>query len=149
MTKSLCDRCFQPGECCKKLYLWIRDQIVGAPAGVPISFPLDTWRADAAVWLAEQRATYKERGVDMPLQADHVGGIWWHEGEKRWYAQIRWSCPALLPNGRCGIYATRPELCRVFEPGSDSLCVHHVPQEAGDPTLNLGGPYHVPSCKSK
>ena len=42
-------------------------------------------------------------------------------------AQEQWvfSCDALQTDGRCGIYETRPKLCRDFKPGSDPLCVHY------------------------
>lgn len=42
------------------------------------------------------------------------------------------ACRALTPTGRCGIYETRPAVCRTYEPASDGLCVHHGGSEAGD-----------------
>lgn len=44
-----------------------------------------------------------------------------------------WECTQLQPNGRCGIYENRPQLCRDFAPGEGPLCVHYVPrdEEAG------------------
>lgn len=38
--------------------------------------------------------------------------------------QWLFSCTKLLANGRCGIYAQRPELCKSYAPGNDMLCVH-------------------------
>lgn len=126
---SLCDRCFQPGACCKDLYLW-GPSVPGAPAGAPVHFPLDTWREDAARWIADtQKLLYTKMGQQLAFRADRVGGIWWSDEFKCWYANIRWTCDALQPNGRCGIYDKRPDTCRVFEPASDSLCIHYEPQE--------------------
>lgn len=42
------------------------------------------------------------------------------------------ACRKLGPDGRCGIYASRPAICRTYEPASDGLCVHHGGSEAGD-----------------
>jgi Fe-S-cluster containining protein len=36
-----------------------------------------------------------------------------------------YSCPKLLPSGRCGIYENRPEPCVAYEPGEDPMCVHY------------------------
>lgn len=49
----------------------------------------------------------------------------------------RFSCRALQPNGRCGRYETRPDLCRRFEPLQDGLCVHFGGTEAGDASVGL------------
>ncbi|WP_431860063.1 YkgJ family cysteine cluster protein [Azospirillum sp.] len=38
----------------------------------------------------------------------------------------RWWCPLLGADGRCTDYANRPETCRIYDPGEDFLCVHHV-----------------------
>lgn len=42
------------------------------------------------------------------------------------------ACRALTPTGRCGIYETRPAICRTYEAASDGLCVQHGGSEAGD-----------------
>lgn len=40
-----------------------------------------------------------------------------------------WACTQLQADGRCGIYESRPELCRNYVEGSDPLCVHHWSEE--------------------
>jgi Fe-S-cluster containining protein len=49
----------------------------------------------------------------------------------------RWRCTELTASGRCGIYEDRPRACRVFEPGSDALCVHYRGSEGGDASAGL------------
>lgn len=34
-----------------------------------------------------------------------------------WYIQFQTRCKNLAPDNRCGIYETRPEICREYEPG--------------------------------
>lgn len=62
-------------------------------------------------WMELERFTFEETG--------------------RQFATYLWSCPVLLPNGRCGDYENRPNVCRSFEPASDLLCVHYGGAEAG------------------
>lgn len=50
----------------------------------------------------------------MPLFRSE-GGTW------------RFWCPNLGRDGRCTDYDNRPDTCRVYEPESDPLCVHHCP----------------------
>lgn len=47
------------------------------------------------------------------------------------FGRGRYSCPNLLPNGRCGDYENRPYICSAFEPAKDALCCHHVPIAPG------------------
>lgn len=35
-------------------------------------------------------------------------------------------CPKLGEDGRCTVYEHRPEVCRVYEPGEDVMCVHYT-----------------------
>lgn len=34
-----------------------------------------------------------------------------------WYIQFQTRCKNLGPDNRCGVYPTRPEICREYEPG--------------------------------
>lgn len=47
----------------------------------------------------------------------------------RTYSTWSFNCKNLLPNGRCGDYENRPDLCRRFEPASGPLCVHYMGAE--------------------
>ena len=44
--------------------------------------------------------------------------VWADEGD--WYLEVRTVCKHLEPDGRCGIYETRPQICRDY--GSDEPC---------------------------
>lgn len=110
---SLCDKCFDPGRCCKLMNL-------SQKSGDALT-----------VWT----------DIDIPAQAIEHGlpfepvaklGEWTDEKTGRPYAEFHWRCTKLLPNGRCGIYEDRPNLCRSFEPLTDQLCVHWNGAETGE-----------------
>ncbi|MBD3869223.1 MAG: YkgJ family cysteine cluster protein [Acidobacteria bacterium] len=46
--------------------------------------------------------------------------IWVQEGE--WYLEVRNRCKHLLPDNRCGIYDTRPDVCRDYGDPEDGPC---------------------------
>jgi Fe-S-cluster containining protein len=64
--------------------------------------------------------------IDKPTTARDYDDIRWylmHEGisvfveDGEWYLQIQTRCKNLLANNLCGIYETRPQICREYEPG--------------------------------
>lgn len=113
MTTSLCDRCFAPGQCCKALALFSMKDV-----------ELTVWDDDPK--LPEQP------GTQPPFTRTTRTGGPWKDDAGREYSTWFWSCSALLPSGRCGIYETRPDLCRRFEPASSPLCVHYQGAETGE-----------------
>ena len=42
-------------------------------------------------------------------------GIEIYKGEDGWFLLIPGRCSHILPNGQCGIYETRPQICRDYE----------------------------------
>jgi uncharacterized protein len=65
--------------------------------------------------------------LDTPTTKSDFENIRWylcHEGttvfvEKRvWYLHVDQNCRHLEPNGRCGIYEKRPDICREHDPGT-------------------------------
>lgn len=60
----------------------------------------------------------------VPAHQDE-SGMWWY------------SCTQLGRDGRCRSYEDRPQLCRVFEPGEDPLCVHYW-ADPEDPRIAKG-----------
>ena len=104
---SLCDKCYAPGACCKRMYLLNADY----PSGftfwddVPVNETMKAW---GLPFVGLERE---------PAVKDAAPG--------RTYSRWWFSCPNLLPNGRCGDYKSRPEVCRIFEPASGPLCVHY------------------------
>lgn len=64
--------------------------------------------------------------LDNPRNAGDYDDIRWylmHQGisvfveEGQWYVQFQTRCKNLGPDNRCGIYETRPRICRDYEPG--------------------------------
>ena len=75
---------------------------------------------------------------DQWLWALHHHGInLYVEKPERWYLHIETRCNALQTNGRCGVYARRPVLCREYDPRvcerryplSDIAAWFHGPEE--------------------
>lgn len=117
---SLCDKCFAPGQCCRQIVLFNSE-------GIESSFWFDDGLHSVLKDMERRELPFVPRSVrwqakvDQPDDPDHG----------RPYAGIVFSCPSLLPNGRCGIYDERPNICRNFEPASTELCVHWRGAEAG------------------
>lgn len=109
---SLCDKCYAPGQCCQRLHL--------SSGGESLTL----WDDEDAV------QQLRARGLPFVSVAKH--GTWKDEESGRTYSEHVYSCPVLTSDGRCGDYDNRPEVCRIFEPASDGLCVHYGGAEAGD-----------------
>lgn len=58
-------------------------------------------------------------------QVSHAG-VEIYKDHDGWYLLIRGSCEHLQPGGGCGIYATRPQVCRDY---SDDWCEFDEPAE--------------------
>ena len=70
--------------------------------------------------------TYIALPIDKPTTRRDFDDIRWyvmHAGisvfveEGDWYVQIATSCNNLLADNRCGVYETRPEICREYSAG--------------------------------
>lgn len=124
---SVCDRCQRPGACCQSLVLHnpLFNGADAAAAQAAVSTVVTgTHRASATPVILSFNPA--DAG---PLAAafDHVRAglpfLFLERDELR--ARNRWRCPLLdAASGRCTQYATRPALCRHFEPGQSDLCVH-------------------------
>lgn len=116
---SLCDRCYNPGQCCKRM----------AVTGGKETAAHKAMRGPAATRRQARRYAV-ENGLPMfkPTGEPDITpeGVRW-----------RFSCSALTREGRCSIYLDRPDLCRRYEAGKDDLCVHSHGTEAGDPTADV------------
>lgn len=107
---STCDRCYSPGACCKRVFLSTLD-----------GEPLTVWEGDEA--------------SQLPFVPAEKWGSWVDAESGRTFAAYLWNCSNLRPDGRCGDYENRPDLCRRFEPGSTSLCVHWRGAESGEESV--------------
>ncbi len=105
---SLCDTCRAPGQCCTHLYL-ITD-------------------VSLAYWLDEPFPTkaLKHRLPFKPLPAD-LGMVDFDMQHHKLYGTPAFTCPKLTPQGRCSIYHSRPQLCRDYQPLTDSMCAEYTP----------------------
>lgn len=108
---SLCDSCYAPGQCCKRLRISKSD---GEPT----------------VWLDDPNEPMIRQG--LPFRYLDTVQQWTDQESGRAYGFVTWMCPALGPDGRCTIYEQRPKLCRTYEPRSDPLCVHWSGAEGGE-----------------
>lgn len=103
MSGSLCDRCSKPGRCCSDFLLSLQ-----IPAG-------DDWK-DRAKTLVEGY------GIKHFIPIEAVRGPWTPDDR----VQFRCNCSLIGADGRCMDYENRPAVCRVFEPGTDALCVEFI-----------------------
>lgn len=115
---SLCDTCKQPGACCN-------DMVLHDARGSLTVWEGDDWREQAA-------ATIENRlpgAPFIPIRLVRAEGARRDTAapEGREYGTVRWGCRNITPEGRCGDYENRPQLCRNYEAGSDPLCVMYVP----------------------
>ena len=60
-------------------------------------------------------------------QVSHQG-VEIYKDDSDWYLLINGRCEHLQPDGRCGIYAQRPSICREYE---NDWCEYDVPAEEG------------------
>lgn len=111
---SMCDTCAKPGACCT-------DMAISTPTWG--TFYPASWPAQAAQELAEKMPGHPF----IPLRLAMVDEEARHPEADGPYGVGRWACSNLMPEGRCGDYENRPQLCRDYVAGSDPLCVMHVP----------------------
>lgn len=117
---SMCDRCFMPGACCKRMRISSRHED-GA------FYPVVVWD-DAPPGKAREAA----RDMGLPFQPIEKSETWTDEESGRTYSTWDYKCPKLGADGRCTIYEDRPQLCRSYAPRSDQLCVHFHALEGVD-----------------
>ena len=81
--------------------------------------------------------TYVTQEIDTPRSKYDFEALLWqvsHEGvgaykdDDGWYVMFDARCNHLLPDGRCGIYETRPTVCREH---SNDYCEYDAPAEEG------------------
>lgn len=116
---SLCDQCYSPGACCKTIQFIKNDEWLTHW----VDDPLWNVRDEPYTQMTDGETPSVLASFREPLLSDETG---------RQYGYAEFVCTKLLPNGRCGIYQDRPQLCKSFEPGSTELCVHYRGAEGGE-----------------
>lgn len=138
--KSICDSCYEPGACCKKLTL-----STAAEKG-PNYFT--SWLTDTPERVKNNLTVFMHSGVDWKhagnfefhsFSKDNV----WNDPEHGDYAIVYLKCNKLQSDGRCGDYANRPSLCRSYQPLEDTMCAHYKGAESGDPTVPIPQEHHA------
>ena len=105
MPLDLCGNCGDPGMCCRRIKLH---------AGDTDCLNGSATRLDALVWLATIRHPDPwMSNAGLPFLPEYRDPT-----DERWVL----SCPRLTPEGRCGDYENRPNLCRAFIPGVHWPC---------------------------
>ena len=107
---SACDTCTKPGACCQDFVLSGR--------GGAFMFSEDNWRIEGDNLMEKHELPF------IPLRIDTKSP----KADREGMVGVRFSCTQVTPEGRCGIYDARPQLCRDYEAGSDKLCVMYVPK---------------------
>ncbi len=107
-----CAYCPKPGACCSGFFL-----NKGEPHVAARTFWKDSWDQDARAWLAERGLPFIPAGISREYVT----------AEGREYVSLVFDCENLTAAGRCGIYATRPNVCREYTPGENRLCVLTTP----------------------
>jgi Fe-S-cluster containining protein len=102
---SLCTICADPGHCCRGFEL--------SSKGERLTYWKSEWREKAQAYLVETGLPFVVVRIDGEYKSD--------EGDE--YVTVWYRCPEVTESGLCGIYETRPGLCRRFLPGSGDLCV--------------------------
>ena len=105
-SATACDTCPAPGACCKSFTL--------RNAHGTVTEWKDSWKADALKRVQRDKLPFLPVSFGDEKDDSKSGRV---------YGVVRYSCPKLLPNGRCGCYADRPSICRRYQPGTDKLCV--------------------------
>lgn len=119
-----CDRCIDPGHCCKAF---------------PLSFTVPpSATADEMTTELNRRLRMSFEGKpafvgDNPFKALRRVPPQNYEPDDGQTVSWLFQCTALQADGRCGIYERRPDFCRIYEPGTDWLCVHRRDNRTGKP----------------
>ncbi|MGD8782979.1 MAG: YkgJ family cysteine cluster protein [Thioalkalispiraceae bacterium] len=80
---------------------------------------------------------YITQQIDTPRSMDEFDTLLWqlahkniqaYKDEDGWFLLVYTTCQFLQPDGRCGIYETRPQMCRDY---SNDYCEYDAPAEEG------------------
>lgn len=81
--------------------------------------------------------TYTTQEIETPRSVDDFDHLLWqmahtnmqaYKDEDGWFLLINNRCQFLLADGGCGIYETRPQVCRDY---SNDFCEYDAPAEEG------------------
>lgn len=116
LPAKLCDVCKDPGACCREIPL---SAVFWDDEDINIEWPR---RRDDYAAGPNGHMPFTPIRKDL-RSAGHVD-----PATGRTYSQWLFSCSALQPDGRCGVYLTRPFCCSSYRAGSDRLCAMYRPE---------------------
>lgn len=104
LIMSICDRCTDPGHCCRRLKLYGND--------FEVPYAYDEASAAEEIILMDE-LEYRNFGFRIPfVPYTQIDGV------------VLFMCPKLGNDGRCTDYENRPRICREYQPATgDDLCV--------------------------
>jgi hypothetical protein len=103
-------------------------QMLHSPADKPVADPKDGGPCHLCT---ASCCRYFALEIDKPSSKrdyDHIRWYLMHEGvvvwvqDDDWYLEIRTTCRHLRQDNTCGIYATRPQICRDYGLPGDDPC---------------------------
>lgn len=90
--------------------------------------------------------TYMAVPIDGPEDRDTISSIIWYlyhqdvrvykDDEGEWYLQFWTRCEALRPDGLCGVYETRPDVCEDFTADDCEVTNDDIGEEVGFDTAH-------------
>lgn len=89
------------------------------------------------------RSKYEFEHLLWHVSHDNVGV---YKDEGVWYLMFTTKCGHLLPNGHCGIYDDRPEVCREY---TNDYCEYDAPSEDGFELYFPDYPTLLKYCKKR
>ena len=102
-----------------------------------------------------QCCTYITQAIDAPRSKADFDYLLWqvshrnirlYKDEGSWYLLIDNPCTHIQPDGRCGIYAQRPQICREY---SNDYCEYDEPAENGFELFFDGYPALLAYCRKR
>lgn len=103
----------------------------------PTSLPVVTPQNKCSFCTGSKCCTYVTQHLPTPRAMSDFDLLLWqvshrdvsvYKDEEGWFLQVNTPCLHLQPDGRCGIYETRPEICRNH---SNDFCEYDAPAEEG------------------
>lgn len=108
---NLCAHCPAPGHCCRNIRLNVKGSF--------------TTKLEALAWLATVQPAEGELGLPF-IPRERVRTLrdnGRHASPSPVDEEWTYDCIHQTPEGRCGSYDSRPQLCRMFEAGVHSPCL--------------------------
>ncbi len=122
LEEVTCDRCVDPGHCCRAFPLTMRVPIGSSKEAVDRQMRASLEASEEPLGWGIY-ALYQGHVPYEPLRRLKIGGYGSNPDDQTIETWL-FKCNALQPDGRCGVWAKRPYVCKIYDPGCDHMCVH-------------------------